>query len=160
MTVAPLALAGCLLAGQGPQLEIEARGCAPPGGRPRVCAQAVGERGIARVRVVFRAAGTAEYWATAMRFDGVRYCAWLPRPVAQTLAVEYYVEAFDVEFEISRTRTEKVEIRADCVEEPGATGAGPSEVVPTTGGQAPVPPGFDPASVVPRRATETASPGR
>jgi hypothetical protein len=151
MSAAAFALAGSLLVSQRPRLEPEARGCSPPGSRPRVCALAMGERGVARVRAVFRAAGTTEYWATEMRFDGVRYCAWLARPLTETQAVEYYVEAFDIDFEISRTRTETIEMRAGCSENPDAAAAGPTEVVPTADGQAPLPRGFDSTSCVPRQ---------
>jgi hypothetical protein len=133
--------------GGPPRVELEPAACAAAAERPRVCAQAEADRAIARVRAVFRAGGTREYWATEMTFDGVRYCAWLPRPLPRTKAIEYYVEAFDADFEISRTRAELLSLRAGCPASAEVAPAVPSAVTPAAAGQRPLPPGFDPASM-------------
>ena len=155
-----LALTGLALTSQAPRLELESRACAPPGGRARVCARVVDDRGVARVRAVFRAAGTAGYWAAEMAFDGARYCAWLPRPASRTKAIEYYVEAFDVDFEMSRTRVGSIASRPDCADDPASTGAPPTVVSPTTAGQPPLPPGFDPLTATARDTPTSPSPRR
>ncbi len=157
-----LLLAGLLALNEPPRVELEPRACADPQARPRVCAQAVDDHGVARVRALFRAAGTRDFWATEMTFDGARYCAWLPRPLPRTRAVDYYVEAFDDEFEISRTRTETLPLRAGCPDpEPQGTAPGPAVVEPTVNGQPPLPSGVDPAGVRAKAPPKApASPGR
>jgi hypothetical protein len=149
-------LAFLLAANEPPRVELETRSCALPGSRPIVCAQALDDRGVARVRAVFRAAGTRDFWSTEMRFDGARYCAWLPRPLPRTKAIEYYAEAFDDDFEISRTRTEVLDLHAGCAEE-AVTTSGPTVVAPTTARQPELPPGFDGASVAARTASPPSS---
>ena len=155
---AGLWLLAAAVANNPPQVELEPRPCAAPASRPRVCAQALDDHGVARVRLLFRAGGTRDFWATEMAFDGTRYCAWLPQPLLRTRSVEYYVEAFDDEFEISRTRTEQLELRNGCPVEPPAPGA--TVVDAMTPGRAALPPGFDPASVSLARATPPPSRGR
>ena len=156
--LAVLAAGALLAANEPPRVELEPRPCAAPASRPQVCAQAFDDHGVARVRALFRAAGSRDYWATEMAFDGTRYCAWLPQPLPRTRGIEYYVEAFDDEFEISRTRTEQIELRDGCARESSPAGA--TAVAPTVRGQPALPPGFDPASVSTKGATPSPSSGR
>ena len=156
--LAVLAAGALLAANEPPRVELEPRPCAAPASRPQVCAQAFDDHGVARVRALFRAAGSRDYWATEMAFDGTRYCAWLPQPLPRTRGIEYYVEAFDDEFEISRTRTAQLEFRAGCAVEPLPSGA--TVVTPTTHGQPALPPGFEPGSVSAKAVTPPSSRGR
>lgn len=132
-----------------PAIEHETPGCVAPGRRPKLCALVLDDRGVGRVRAVFRALGTKGYYWTPMAFDGARYCAWLPRPASETRGVEYYIEAFDDEYEMSRSRNEALEVRPACPPTEGEATAAPSAVGTTAPGQEPSPPGFDPPTFRP-----------
>ncbi len=80
-----------------------------------------------------------------MAFDGTRYCAWLPAPAGHTKTVEYYIEAYDVSYETSRTRSFELSVRKDCPATPEPARA-PAIVKRTTPGEGSVVPGFDPAT--------------
>jgi hypothetical protein len=132
-----------------PSIEVDSAACAPPAARPRVCAFVFDDKAVARVRAVFRAEGTRGYYWTLMTFEGTRYCAWLPQPTADTHSVDYYVEAFDDEYELSRSRGLSIEIRAGCAAPEGKPPAAPAAVGVAGPGQPPVPPGFEPSTVTP-----------
>jgi hypothetical protein len=133
---------------QPPAISSEATPCVRLHARPKVCAFVLDDKGVAQVRAVFRAAGRGHYYWTAMGFDGTRYCAWLPAPGDPTTAIEYYVEAFDDEYDLSRSRGEKIGVRSDCplAESPPGT---PAKVRPAGPGQPAAPPGFDPETLAP-----------
>lgn len=130
-----------------PLVELAKPSCVPPGGRLRVCAQVLDDGGVAEVRALFRAGGAATFHSTTMVFEGTRYCAWLPAPLPQTRTIEVYVEGVDDEYELSRSRTESLQVQRDCVIPPETATTAPSAVRRTTPGQAPLPLGFDPASM-------------
>lgn len=146
--LAPEAAPQAAGANRPPAIEKDTPACVRPGARPKVCAYVLDDKAIARVSAVFRAGGTRPYYWTPMKFDGARYCGWLPRPQATTTSIEYYVEAFDDEFETSRSRGETVAVAAECAapQEPAPTD--PSPVAGTAPGQPPVPAGFDPETVL------------
>jgi hypothetical protein len=125
-----------------PTINSEATPCVRLHARPKVCAFVFDDKGVGQVRAVFRAGGNRHYYWTVMGFDGSRYCAWLPAPADATAKIEYYVEAFDEEYELSRSRSETIEVRGDCPlsEDPPKAKA---TVRPAGPGQPAVPPGFD-----------------
>ncbi len=130
-------------ANQPPTISSEPTSCVQRHARPRVCAFVLDDKGVGQVRAVFRAGGSRPYYWTVMGFDGSRYCAWLPAPGDETTTIEYYVEAFDEEYELSRSRSETIEVRGDCPlpENPPRT---PAMVRPAGPDQPAAPPGFDP----------------
>ena len=130
-----------------PLVELQQLSCVRPGDRPRVCARVTDDHGVAQVRLLFRAVGVESYHSTVMSFEGTLFCAWMPSPLPQTEAIEVYVEGLDDEYELSRGRTERLEVDAGCTVEADPAPAAPAAVRPTTPGQAPLPEGFDPESV-------------
>jgi hypothetical protein len=135
---------------QPPSIEVDSAACSRPATRPRVCALVFADKAVARVRAVFRAEGTKGYYWTLMTFEGTRYCAWLPQPDADTQSVDYYVEAFDDRYELSRSRGFSIEIRASCAAVEARPPAAPAAVAAAGPGQAPIPPGFEPSTVTQR----------
>jgi hypothetical protein len=131
-----------------PTINSEPTPCVRPHVRARVCAFVFDDKGVGQVRAVFRAGGTRHYYWTVMGFDGSRYCAWLPAPADTTTTIEYYVEAFDEEYELSRGRSETIDVRRDCrlPEDAPKTRA---VVRPAGPGQAAEPAGFDTESLSP-----------
>jgi hypothetical protein len=130
-----------------PMIDHVARPCARPSTRTKICALVLDDQTIALARVLFRAEQTKHFYWTEMFFDGSRHCAWLPTPSAGTRGIDYYVEAVDNEYEITRTRTESLRIDAECGLEPDLAPDTPSRVGTTASGQTPLPPGFEPATV-------------
>ncbi len=131
-------------ANQPPAIVLEAATrCVRLHARPKVCAFVLDDKGVGQVRAVFRSSGRPHYYWMVMGFDGARYCAWLPAPSTETTAIEYYVEAFDEEYELSRSRSEMIEVSKGCPlpDDPPKT---PATVRPAASGQAALPPGFDP----------------
>jgi hypothetical protein len=147
---------GCLLlltqsetprSARPPAIELDAPRCARPATRPPICARIFDDQTIIRARALFRAQGSGPFYWTEMRFDGSRYCARLPVPSSKTRAIEYYVEAVDNDYEISRTREEKLLIEPGCAADSGAPPEGATCVGTTTPGQRPKPSGFEAGSV-------------
>jgi len=132
-----------------PAIELDTAACARTGTRPKICAFVLDDKGVLRVTAVFRAGGSRPYYWTPMTFDGTRYCGWLPQPLSGTTAVEYYIEAFDDEYEISRSRSETLQIGTDCRTFEGQPPASSSAVGAAAPGQPATPPGFDPGTVRP-----------
>lgn len=133
-----------------PAIRYDPPACENAGKRARVCAYVVDETGIAQVRVSFRAHGAPAYYWTPMAFDGALYCAWLPAPLAETRAVEYYIEAIDDKFEPSRTADHSFVLSHDCPPTPQQPAEAPALVGTTVPGQPASPQGFDPATFKPR----------
>jgi hypothetical protein len=134
---------------QPPAISSEATTCVRPRARPKVCAFVLDDKGVGQVRAVFRAGGSRPYYWTVMSFDGARYCAWLPAPGDETTAIEYYVEAFDEEYELSRSRSETIEVRADCPLPESPPPKNPAPVRPSGPDQPAAPPGFTPETFTP-----------
>lgn len=135
---------------EAPAIRHDPPACGSAATRLRVCAYVVDETGIAQVRINFRARGTRAYYWTPMAFDGALYCAWLPAPLPETRAVEYYVEAVDDQFEPSRTADHTVPVRPDCSLSAPDPAPPPAVVGTTVVKQLPMPPGFDPATLTAR----------
>jgi hypothetical protein len=131
-------------ANRPPTIEYEPPGCAAPMRRARLCADVFDDRGVGEVRVVFRARGARGFYWTLMSFDGARYCAWLPAPLAITAAIEHYVEAFDDAYETSRTRSFELAVREDCEIVAEGAPSEPALVGRATPATDPSPDGFDP----------------
>jgi len=135
---------------QPPSIRLEAPACGAVATRTRVCAYVVDETGVAQVRVSFRAPGARGYHWTPMAFDGALYCAWLPAPLPQTRAVEYYIEAVDDKYEPSRSADHSFDVRSDCPVQAQPPPQAPAVVGTTSPGQPASPEGFAPASFKPR----------
>jgi hypothetical protein len=135
---------------QPPSIRLDAPACGVVAARTRVCAYVVDETGVAQVRVSFRAPGARGYHWTPMSFDGALYCAWLPAPLPQTRAVEYYVEAVDDKYEPSRSADHSFDVRSDCPVQGQPPPAAPAVVGTTSPGQPAAPEGFDPGTFKPR----------
>jgi hypothetical protein len=147
---AALLLAASAQENQAPAIRVDPPACGSAARRLRLCAYVVDETGIAQVRLNFRAAGARAYHWTPMAFDGALYCAWLPAPLPETRAVDYYVEAVDDQFEPSRTADAVLPVRSDCPT-PAPDPEPKAALVGTTVARQPaLPAGFDPASVIPR----------
>jgi hypothetical protein len=110
----------------------------------------VDETGIAQVRVSFRARGARAYHWTPTVFDGALFCAWLPAPLTETRALEYYLEAVDDQFEPSRTIDYVLELSSACPAPAQPPPPAPAVVGTTVANQPPAPPGFDPATFATR----------
>ncbi|HLA77855.1 MAG TPA: hypothetical protein VJU18_09790 [Vicinamibacteria bacterium] len=147
--IAPFALLALRLAFQEPannppDITDETATCAKPGSRPRVCARVFDDRGVAKVRVLFRARGAKPYFAAEMTFDGARYCVSLPAPQKGTKSIEYYLEAVDSDFEPSRAVAKSLPIAGKCSTPAPAEPAAPTAVTPVQPGEKLG--GFDPAT--------------
>ncbi len=127
-----------------PDITDESAACAEPAARPQVCARVFDDRGVARVRVLFRAQGDRHYFAAEMRFDGARYCVHLPAPLKTTPAVDYYVEAVDSDFEPTRAAAKTVAVTPRCPASTAAPPEAPTPVTPVQPGEKLV--GFEPAT--------------
>jgi hypothetical protein len=147
---AALASPAGALQNEPPMIRHEPPACGAPAARSRVCAHVVDDAGIAQVRLNFRGRGVRAFHWTPMAFDGALYCAWLPAPLPETSAVEYYVEAVDDAFEPSRTADYAFAIRPDCPAPAPAASPAPTVVGTTTVKQPPLPAGFDPATLAAR----------
>jgi len=133
-------------ANEPPAIRHDPLPCGGAAQRVRVCAYVVDDSGVAQVRLSFRARGARVYHWTPMGFDGALYCAWLPAPLAETRAVEYYVEAIDDTFEPSRSADHWFAVRGDCPATPEPPPEAPAVVGTTVPDQPLSPPGFDPAT--------------
>ncbi len=132
--------------GQPPTIELDTGPCARPATRPWICARIFDDGTITKVRALFRARGSEPFYWTEMRFEGSRYCASLPLPSKKTRAIDFYVEAVDDEYELSRSRDQQLEIDAGCKVEPAPEPEGPACVGTTTAHQPDKPAGFEASS--------------
>ncbi len=130
-----------------PQVELEIPRCAKLATRPRVCARIVDDGSITTARVLFRAWGTTSFYWTEMRFEGSRYCAWLPMPEKKTRVIDCYVEAVDNTYDLSRTREVQLSVDSQCELEASAPPEEPTCVGVTAPKQAAKPPGFESGSL-------------
>jgi hypothetical protein len=146
----PTALLAALLflqapANSPPEIEDETAACARPGSRPRICARVFDDKGVAKVRALFRASGNKSYFATEMMFDGARYCVTLPVPLKGTKGIEYYLEAVDTDFEPTRMAAKALALNKGCSAPSGPAGqAEPTTVSPVQPGERLR--GFEPAT--------------
>lgn len=127
-----------------PDIADETAACAKPGSRPRICARVFDDRGVAKVRVLFRARGSKPYFAAEMTFDGARYCVSLPAPQKATQGIEYYLEAVDTDFEPARAVAKTLPVGGSCSIPTTAAPEAPTAVTPVQPGEKLV--GFEPAT--------------
>ena len=127
-----------------PDIADETAACAKPGSRPRVCARVFDDRGVAKVRVLFRTRGSKPYFAAEMTFDGARYCVSLPAPQKATQGIEYYLEAVDTDFEPARVPAGTMAVAGECSAPSGPSGEDPTPVTPVQPGPKLL--GFEPAT--------------
>jgi len=108
---------------------------------------------VGRARVLFRAGGTTDWYFVEMRLDqGCLFQAVLPKPLATTKQVEYYVEVHDRSLASGRTASYAPVVVAAGGCAPGALGATAlSSAKVVAGALAPsapaLPPGFSSAGV-------------
>jgi hypothetical protein len=133
--------------GRPPTIELDAPRCVRPATRPSICARIFDDQAITKARALFRAHSTEPFYWTEMRFDGSRYCAWLPLPSKKTRVIDFYVDAVDNEYELSRTREEKLPIEAGCAAEPQEPPEGSTCIGTTTPHQRSKPKGFEAATL-------------
>lgn len=161
-----LGLAVCawptLAAAEGPVIEHAAVGCAVAGQFPRFDARVASPAGIARAMLLFRSSDEGRHWyAVAMRPEGGKYAAFLPRPKKSLKAFRYYIEATDIAFGINRTE----EFVTDVATGPGGcsgkvmagTAASASVLIEVPAGAAALPPGFAPLGVTTTAAASAAA---
>jgi len=127
-----------------PEIADETAACARPGSRPRICARVFDDRGVAKVRALFRATGSKPYFATEMTFEGARYCGTLPAPLKGTRGIDYYLEAVDNDFEPTRVAAKALAVSSGCPAPSGPSGGDPTTVSPLQPGEKLL--GFEPAS--------------
>lgn len=127
-----------------PDIADETAACAKRGSRPRICARVFDDRGVAKVRVLFRARGSKPYFAAEMTFDGARYCVSLPAPLERTHGIDYYLEAVDTDFEPARVPARAMAVAGECSAPSGPSGDDPTPVTPVQPGQKLL--GFEPAT--------------
>ena len=127
-----------------PEIADETPACVRSGSRPRLCARVFDDRGVAKVRALFRATGSKPYFATEMTFDGARYCVTLPAPLKRTGAIDYYLEAVDTDFEPTRVAAKTVAVSSGCPAPSGPSHDDPTTVSPVQPGEKLL--GFEPAT--------------
>jgi hypothetical protein len=110
---------------------------------------------VSRARLQFRATGHELWYFVEMTPDGACHRATLPRPLASTAGVEYYIETANRSLAETRTaefRARVVPTRADCggLVTPPALGTATVTVGTTAVGAPAVPAGFNVSGVVAR----------
>ena len=98
-----LALGAVPLAAQPVQIQHQDVTCVVAGQYPEIDACLEPVEGVARARVYFRAAQTAEWYYVEMKREQECFRGTLPRPRSSAGGVDYYVSATDREFAETRT---------------------------------------------------------
>ena len=103
-----------VLANEPPLVEFQPPQCSTVGKPIELCATVLDDGDIARVRTYFRRPGEKEYFISEMKFEGASFCTTLPGVKPKKLrSLEYYIQAFDTEFESRRTSTYQMQIQAE-----------------------------------------------
>ena len=128
-------------------------GCVVAGRFPRLEAALSPTAQVARARVLFRAKGTTAWYAVGMKPEGAVFTAALPKPKKGLTGFDYYIEAVDRGFTISRTAEYSPQVVGNAVAcEQGKVMAGSvgtaSVVVDVPAGAPVVPAGFASEGVV------------
>lgn len=97
-----LLVSALALADDAPLVSHQAIPCTVPDQAFTVCAEISDDGLVKAARVYFRATGQEFYYYVDMSFGGLEYCATLPPPRAKAKAVDYYVQAVDDLFQITR----------------------------------------------------------
>ena len=109
---------GALVASVGraepPFIDHQAIPCSLPQAHPRICATIADDGTVKRAKLFFRAAGQSAWYWSEMVLDFRSFCATLPRPEAETEAIDYYLWAMDDAFETERTRDFRVPLDGGC----------------------------------------------
>jgi hypothetical protein len=117
--LAALALLGLALraaADDAPVVEHQPLPCSVPNKPIAVCATASDDNQIARVRAYFRRQGEDFYSYVEMGFTGLNHCGTLPAPrEGKVSAIEYYVQAVDDQYQITRTSTYQISVQPEGV---------------------------------------------
>lgn len=127
-------------------------GCVVAERYPVVTARVDPAADVARARVYFRAAGESSWYYVAMKADGDSFAGTLPMPSKATPRIEYYVEAIDQAFAVSRTPDYSPLVVADagqCQQSAVVAAAvtGAEVVVGAVAGAPAVPVGFSPLGI-------------
>jgi hypothetical protein len=137
----------------GPAIEHKAVSCIVAGAFPRLDACFVPADDLSRARVHFRADGSPHWYFVDMAAAGGCRSVLLPKPLASTKAIDYYVSALGRTFDETRTSeyTPRVVPReGDCDRDRLVAGsAGAATVLLGAAAGAPaVPAGFSPEGIV------------
>lgn len=153
LLVAVVLATGDLSHAAGPAIEHRAVSCIVAGAFPRLDACFVPAGDLSRARVHFRADGTEHWYFVDMAAAGGCRSVLLPKPLASTKAIDYYVSALGRTFDETRTNeyTPRVVPReGDCDRDLLVAGsAGSATVLLGAAAGAPaVPAGFSPEGIV------------
>jgi hypothetical protein len=137
----------------GPAIEHRAVSCIVAGAFPRLDACFVPADDLSRARVHFRADGTEHWYFVDMAAAGGCRSVLLPKPLASTKAIDYYVSALGRTFDETRTSeyTPRVVPReGDCDRDLLVAGSASSGTVllGIAAGAPGVPAGFNPEGIV------------
>jgi len=111
-----LLLAPCAAADDPPVVEHQPLPCTVPEKPIAMCATVSDDNEVARVRVNFRRQGGDYYSYVDLAFTGLNHCGTLPAPREGKLtAIEYYVQALDDQYQVTRTSTYQVAIQPEGV---------------------------------------------
>jgi hypothetical protein len=118
-------------AAQSPALRIEhdAIGCATVDRFVRIDVRIEPVAEVADTRVLFRAAGSPDWYWVAMKAEGTSGAmrAYLPKPTKRLAAFEYYIEAQTKSFTEARTGDQRVDVvaGASCARSAASAAASP-----------------------------------
>jgi hypothetical protein len=153
LLVAAVLATGDLSRAAGPVIEHKAVSCIVAGVFPRLDACFVPADDLSRARVHFRADGTEHWYFVDMAAAGGCRSVLLPKPLASTKGIDYYVSALGRTFDETRTSeyTPRVVPReGDCDRDllvAGAASAG-TVLLGAVAGAAATPPGFSAEGIV------------
>jgi hypothetical protein len=103
-------------ADDAPVVEHQPLPCTVPQKPIGLCATASDDNQVARVRAHFRPRGADFYSYVELAFTGLNHCGTLPGPRdGKVAAIEYYVQAVDDQYQITRTSTYQINIQPEGV---------------------------------------------
>jgi hypothetical protein len=99
-----------------PSIDYQPASCTVSGQPLSICASVTDDVQVAKAAVYFRAEKEKYYSFVEMSFGGISYCATLPavRP-NKTAAIDYYVQAVDDQYQLTRTSTYRLVVRTSGV---------------------------------------------
>lgn len=98
---------------QQPSIDHRAVHCMVADRFPVIEAHVTPAEHLGRTRLLFRAAGTPAWYFVEMRPERGSFVGTLPKPLATTTAIEYYIEAVDRELTETRTADYTAQVVAD-----------------------------------------------
>ena len=109
VALAPAAIA------EPPSVDHQPVPCTLPEKPSSLCATITDDGQVAAARIYFRPAGDKFYSFVDMSFGGLRFCGTVPGAHAgKVVAIEYYVQAVDDQYESQRTSTFNMNVTAEC----------------------------------------------